>query len=144
MNARGSDHAATAVATDAVSTDHVSTDDVLTGDVLTDDGSLDQLATALADGTRRGLLRLVVDAERSAGQLAAEFPAISRPAVSQHLRVLRDAGLVSVRSEGNRRLYRARVETLAPVSDFIDDMWSNGLRDLKRVAEERERTEPAR
>src|SRR4051812_38707146 len=107
---------------------------------------IDAVAHALADGTRRGLLRLVRDDERSAGELAAEFPHISRPAVSQHLRVLHDAGLVSIRPNGNRRLYRARTEALADMWDFIDDMWTDHLGRLKRAAERAEwaeRTERA-
>lgn len=103
---------------------------------------LDLLAGALADGTRRGLLRLVRDGERSAGELAASFPAISRPAVSQHLGVLQRAGLVSARADGNRRMYRAHAEALAPVSSFVDEMWSNRLQQLKRAAEAAERGEP--
>lgn len=97
------------------------------------------VVAALADGTRRRLLRLVRSDELSAGSLAAEFPTISRPAVSQHLRVLHDAGLVDVRAVGNRRLYRARAEALAPVSQFIDDMWGDRLQRLKTVAEARDR-----
>jgi|SRR5688500_15169580 len=96
---------------------------------------LDLVAGALADRTRRGLLRLVRDHESSAGELASAFPAISRPAVSQHLKVLHDAGLVSVRSDGNRRLYRARAEGLAPVSRFVDEMWASRLPRLKLAAE---------
>jgi DNA-binding transcriptional ArsR family regulator len=99
---------------------------------------LDRIAAALADGTRRGLLRLVRDSEASAGELALAFPAISRPAVSQHLKVLHDAGLVSVRSEGNRRMYRAQPEALAPVSRFVDDMWAARLPRLKHAAEQAE------
>lgn len=101
---------------------------------------LDVVAHALADGTRRGLLRLVRDDERAAGDLAAAFPRISRPAVSQHLRVLHEAGLVSIRPDGNRRLYRARGDGLAPVSQFIDDMWTDRLGKLKRAAERAERS----
>jgi DNA-binding transcriptional ArsR family regulator len=96
---------------------------------------MDRVAHALADGTRRGLLRLVRDGERAAGDLAAEFGDMSRPAVSQHLRVLHDAGLVDVRRDGNRRMYRARVEGLSDVWQYIDDMWSARLRTLKRVVE---------
>ncbi len=101
----------------------------------TADTALDSIAAALSDTTRRNLLRLVRHDERSAGALAAEFPHISRPAVSQHLRVLHDAGLVHVRPDGNRRMYRARAEALAPVSRFIDEMWDDRLRRLKQVAE---------
>jgi len=96
---------------------------------------LDEVVGALADRTRRELLRLVRVDERSAGSLAAAFPEISRPAVSQHLRVLHEAGLVSVRPDGPRRLYRASAEALAPVSKFIDDMWGDRLQRLKRAAE---------
>lgn len=99
---------------------------------------LDRIASALADRTRRGLLRLVRDDESSAGDLASAFPAISRPAVSQHLKVLHEAGLVSVRSDGNRRMYRARAEALAPVSRFVDDMWASRLPRLKLAAERAE------
>lgn len=99
---------------------------------------LDRIAGALADRTRRGLLRLVRDGESSAGELASAFPTISRPAVSQHLKVLHDAGLVSVRSEGNRRMYRARAEALAPVSRFVDEMWATRLPQLKLAAERAE------
>ncbi len=100
-----------------------------------DDRVLDSITAALSDMTRRGLLRLVRHDEHSAGSLAAAFPHISRPAVSQHLRVLHDAGLVDVRPDGNRRMYRARTEALAPVSRFIDEMWDDRLRRLKRAAE---------
>ena len=88
----------------------------------------------MADRTRRGLLRLVRDDERAAGELANEFPDISRPAVSQHLRVLHQAGLVSIRPDGQRRLYRARTEALSPMWDFIDDMWADKLTRLKHAA----------
>lgn len=100
---------------------------------------LDSAAHALADGTRRALLRLVRDDERAAGELASAFPQISRPAVSQHLRVLHQAGLVSIRPDGNRRLYRAREEGLAEVWQFIDEMWTDKLAKLKRAAERAER-----
>ncbi len=103
---------------------------------------IDAVAHALADGTRRGLLRLVRDGERAAGDLAAAFPLISRPAVSQHLRVLHDAGLVSIRPDGNRRYYRARQEGLAEVWKYIDEMWSERLSKLKEVAERADRADP--
>lgn len=108
-----------------------------------DERELDSLAAALADSTRRGLLRLVRHDERSAGTLAEAFPGISRPAVSQHLRVLHDAGLVEVRPDGNRRMYRARAEALAPVSRFIDEMWDDRLGRLKRAAEQLENGGPS-
>ena len=106
---------------------------------MSDEVALDAITNALSDTTRRRLLRLIRHDECSAGALAVEFPHISRPAVSQHLRVLHDAGLVDVRPDGNRRMYRARAEALAPVSRFIDEMWDDRLPQLKRVAERIER-----
>jgi len=100
---------------------------------------LDAVAHTLADGTRRRLLRLVRDDEWPAGELAAAIPGMSRPAVSQHLRVLHEAGLVSVRPDGNRRFYRARGEGLADVWRFVDEMWSDRLARLKVAAERAER-----
>lgn len=105
----------------------------MTDHAVSDD--LEAVTSALADGTRRSLLRLVRDREASAGELADAFPAISRPAVSQHLRVLERAGLVAVRPCGSRRLYRARREGLLPVTRFVDEMWGRGLDRLKAVAE---------
>ena len=78
------------------------------------------------------------DDERAAGELAAAFPQISRPAVSQHLRVLRDAGLVHVRAEGKQRLYRAHADGLSGVGGFIEEMWADRLARLKEAAERAE------
>ncbi len=103
---------------------------------------VDRAAHALADRTRRGLLRLVRDGERSAGELAAAFSEMSRPAVSQHLRVLSEAGLVTTRRDGNRRLYRARADGLTEVWRFIDEMWTDRLARLKDAAEAAQRGEP--
>jgi DNA-binding transcriptional ArsR family regulator len=100
---------------------------------------IDLVAQALADGTRRELLQLVHSDEQPAGELAARFPQMSRPAVSQHLRVLQDAGLVTVRPDGNRRLYRARPEGLTEMWQYVDAMWSSKLARLKEVAEDTER-----
>jgi DNA-binding transcriptional ArsR family regulator len=99
---------------------------------------IDVVAQALADNTRRSILRLVRDDERSAGDIAAEFPTISRPAVSQHLGVLHDAGLVSVRRDGNHRMYRTRTEGLAEMWRYIDEMWTDRLARLKLAAERAE------
>jgi len=84
----------------------------------------------------------VRDEERSAGELAAQFPEISRPAVSQHLRVLHDAGLVEARRDGNRRLYRARPEGLEEAWSFIELMWQGSLQRLKLAAERAEANRP--
>src|SRR5437764_14803839 len=88
---------------------------------------LDSVAHALADGTRRGLLRLARDSQRPAGELAAAFPRMSRPAVSQHLRVLHDARLVSIRPDGNRRFYRARAEGRSEAWQFVHALWTDRL-----------------
>ena len=100
----------------------------------------DAALRAVADPTRRQILRLVRDGELAAGALANHFPAMSRPAVSQHLRVLADAGLVEVRPHGNMRLYRLRREGLAGVAEFVDEMWADNLARLKVAAEQRQRS----
>jgi DNA-binding transcriptional ArsR family regulator len=102
---------------------------------------LDATAHAMADATRRSILRLVRDGEVAAGEVATHFPQVSRPAVSQHLRVLERADLVSVRREGKRRLYRANVDGLTGLRDFIDDMWSDRLDRLRIAAERAQREE---
>jgi DNA-binding transcriptional ArsR family regulator len=89
---------------------------------------------ALSDPGRRRILALVRDEEHSAGEIAAEFT-VSWPAVSQHLRVLKEAGLVTERREGTRRLYRARPEGLDDVRAFLDEFWDNKLERLKREVE---------
>jgi DNA-binding transcriptional ArsR family regulator len=93
---------------------------------------------ALAEPRRRRILSLVRDGELSAGAIAAHFE-ISRPAVSQHLTVLREAGLVDERRNGTRRLYRARPEGLAELKAFLDGFWDDRLEVLKREAEREER-----
>ena len=96
---------------------------------------LDACAHTMADPTRRHLLRLVRDEEVGAGELARQFPQVSRPAVSQHLRVLERADLVTVRRDGNRRLYRANPSATNELRDFIDDLWTDRLQRLKGAAE---------
>lgn len=105
---------------------------------------MDDALKAVADPTRRAILRLVRDDEMPAGELATRFPSISRPAVSQHLRVLTDAGLVDVRADGNRRLYRLRPDGLRDARTFLDEMWSDRLTLLKNAAEREEWTERTR
>jgi DNA-binding transcriptional ArsR family regulator len=92
-------------------------------------------AAAIADPTRRRVLELVRDAEVPAGEIAAQFP-VSRPAVSRHLRVLREAGLVQERRVGRERLYRADPEPLAELREWLDGYWAGRLDALKRLAEE--------
>ena len=106
--------------------------------------AINGVAQALSDGTRRSILRLVRDAERSAGDLAGEFPTMSRPAVSQHLRVLHETGLVTVRSDGSRRMYAARTEGLADIWHYLDEMWTDRLGRLKAAAEHAQSSEHAR
>jgi DNA-binding transcriptional ArsR family regulator len=105
---------------------------------------MDEALRAVADPTRRAILVLVRDGELAAGTIARQFPSISRPAVSQHLRVLVDAGLLDVRADGNRRLYRGRREGLRDAATFLQEMWSDGLGRLTRAAEREEWPERAR
>ena len=105
---------------------------------------MDEALRAVADPTRRAILRLVRDGELAAGEIAGHFPAISRPAVSQHLRVLADAGLVAVRPDGNRRLYRWRPEGMKDAAMFVEEMWSDRLARLKAAAEREEWPERGR
>jgi DNA-binding transcriptional ArsR family regulator len=93
---------------------------------------------AVAEPRRREILRLVWDAERSAGDVAAHFD-VTFGAVSQHLAVLRKAGLVSVRKDGNRRLYRADRAALGPLATWLESMWSAELDTLAALAEQVER-----
>jgi DNA-binding transcriptional ArsR family regulator len=94
-----------------------------------------EAAAAIADPIRRRVLELVRDREIPAGELAAQFD-VSRPAVSRHLRVLRDAGLVHERRDGRLRLYRADPAPLAELREWLDGYWSGRLEALKRAAEE--------
>jgi DNA-binding transcriptional ArsR family regulator len=96
---------------------------------------MEAAAAAIADPTRRRVLELVRDRELAAGEIAGEF-AISRPAVSRHLRVLRTAGLVTERRDGRLRLYRADPGPLAELSRWLDDYWTGRLAALKALAEE--------
>ena len=105
---------------------------------------MDDALRAVADPTRRAILRLVRDGELAAGEIATHFPSMSRPAVSQHLRVLADSGLVEVRPDGNRRMYRWRREGLRDAVVFLDEMWSDKLARLKIAAEREEWPERTR
>ena len=99
---------------------------------------MEEALRAIAEPRRRAILRLVWDAELSAGQIASQF-AVTRPAVSQHLRVLKDAGLVTERREGTWRYYRARPEGLAELRTFLEGFWDDQLHHLKIAAEREER-----
>jgi DNA-binding transcriptional ArsR family regulator len=100
--------------------------------------AIDEAIVALSHPSRRELLRLCVDGERSAGELG-DLIRLRQPATSQHLRVLRDAGLLTVRKDGNRRLYRVDFERLGEVRTALDALWSSRLPALKRAAEARAR-----
>ena len=93
---------------------------------------------AIAEPRRRSILRLVADRELSAGEIAAQFD-VTRPAVSQHLTVLREAGLLAERRDGTRRLYRVRPEGLADLRAFLSEFWDERLDALKEAAETEER-----
>jgi len=92
---------------------------------------------AIAEPRRRAILSLVREGELSAGEIASHFE-VTRPAVSQHLNVLKEAGLVSERRNGTRRLYRARPEGLVELRDFLNGFWDVRLEALKREAEKEE------
>src|ERR671933_1504559 len=92
---------------------------------------------AIAAPRRRQILSLVRDEERSAGDIATHFD-VTRPAISQHLNVLKEAGLVSERRNGTQRLYRARPEGLTELREFLQEFWDERLTALKREAEREE------
>jgi DNA-binding transcriptional ArsR family regulator len=98
---------------------------------------------AIAEPRRRQILALVRDEELAAGEIAAHFD-VTRPAVSQHLNVLKEAGLVSERRNGTRRLYRARPEGLAELKVYLEGFWDDRLGALKREAEQEERKKHGR
>ena len=93
---------------------------------------------AIAAPRRRQILSLVRDGELTAGEIASHFD-VTRPAISQHLNVLKEAGLVNERRNGTRRLYRARPEGLTELKDFLEGFWDARLQALKREAEKEER-----
>lgn len=89
--------------------------------------------SALADPTRRAIFERLASGPQAVGDLAGEFP-VSRPAVSQHLRVLKDAGLVADRREGNRRLYRVDPQGVEAMRAYLDSFWSDALAAFERAA----------
>ncbi len=102
---------------------------------------MDTALHALAEPRRRAILNIVKDDEKAAGEIAAYFD-VTRPAISQHLKVLKDAGLLDERRDGTRRLYKARRDGLREVRDYLETFWTDRLLDLKRVAEQEERSRP--
>lgn len=93
---------------------------------------------ALTEPRRRDILHLVRDGELTSSAIASHFD-ISAPAVSQHLKVLEESGLVVVRREGTKRYYRIRREGFADLKGYIDRFWDDSLLQLKEAAEEEER-----
>ncbi|MCH8088596.1 MAG: helix-turn-helix transcriptional regulator [Chloroflexi bacterium] len=100
---------------------------------------VDLALRAIVEPRRREILRLVQSSELSAGEIAAHFT-VTRPAISQHLRVLTQAGLLAVRRDGTRRIYRTRPEGLEEVRRFLEQFWQDSLERLKEAAEAEERS----
>ena len=91
--------------------------------------------SVLADGTRRAIVGRLAEGPQAVGQLAAGLP-VSRSAVSQHLKVLKDAGLVSERAVGTRRVYRLNATAVAALRDQLDTFWQRALASYVDVAEQ--------
>ena len=89
---------------------------------------------ALSEPRRRAILRLVANDELSAGEIAGTFE-VTRPAVSQHLTILKEVGLLTERREGTRRLYRGRRAALAELQAALNDIWGSSLERGKALAE---------
>ena len=90
---------------------------------------------ALGDPTRRAIFECLARGPKSVGQIAGEVP-VSRPAVSQHLRVLKDAGLVSARADGNRRIYRMDPSGIEHLRAYLDFFWNQALAAFKTAVEQ--------
>jgi DNA-binding transcriptional ArsR family regulator len=101
---------------------------------------MDAALKALAEPRRREILRLVWSQELPATQIAEHFGDVTRPAISQHLAVLRHANLVTERREGTRRLYHADREQFSQLHKFLDGFWTNNLERLRDLAEFAEQT----
>ena len=89
---------------------------------------------ALGDGTRRAILARLLDGPLPVGELAREFP-VSRPAISQHLRVLKDARLVTDRADGTRRVYTLNPDAFESLREYFDQFWNHALAAFKRTVE---------
>ena len=96
--------------------------------------AIDATLGAIVEPNRRAILQLVVDKEMAAGEIASHF-SVTRPAISQHLTILREAGLLVERREGTRRLYRLRLEGLAELRTFLAELWPDALQRFKAAAE---------
>jgi DNA-binding transcriptional ArsR family regulator len=98
----------------------------------------DRIFAALADPTRRQLFERVAEQPQSVGALARQLP-VSRPAVSQHLRILKDAGLVSDEARGTSRIYRIDPKGLGPMRRWLDEQWERSLANFKALAEQEDK-----
>ena len=105
---------------------------------------MDAALKALAEPRRREILRLVWQEELAATDIADHFREVTRSAISQHLGVLKAAGLVSERRDGTRRLYRAQQDEMRKLRAFLDDYWTTGLERLRDVAEAAQREKEKR
>ena len=95
---------------------------------------IDTALRAVADPTRRTILRLVRDTERPAGEIAGYFPTISRPAVSRHLRLLKRAGLVVEKPRGTRRIYQLHDQGVEAVREYVERVWGEAATRFRLVA----------
>jgi DNA-binding transcriptional ArsR family regulator len=89
---------------------------------------------ALSDATRRQIFEILSVGPSSVGDIARRLP-VTRPAVSQHLRVLKDAGLVTLRTEGTRNIYQLDPKGVAALRDYLDSLWKTSLDQFKKQAE---------
>jgi DNA-binding transcriptional ArsR family regulator len=94
--------------------------------------------TALGDPTRRAIFERLADRPRAVGELASELP-VSRPAVSQHLKVLKDAGLLIDQRAGTRRIYRLDPDGVGALRAYLDQFWNSALAAYKQAVEQREK-----
>jgi DNA-binding transcriptional ArsR family regulator len=97
--------------------------------------TLDDPIRALAEPKRRAILELIANEELSAGEIAEHFD-VTRPAVSQHLTVLKSAGLIAERRDGTKRLYRIEPEGISELRQFVENLWSSTLDTARRLVEE--------
>ena len=99
---------------------------------------VDRVLQAIAEPHRREILILLQNSELSASEIAAHFTDVTRPAISQHLMLLAQVGLVTMRRQGTKRLYRTRPEGLEDLRRFLESFWDEQLRVLKHAAETEE------
>jgi DNA-binding transcriptional ArsR family regulator len=97
--------------------------------------------SALADGTRRAIVDRLAEGPQAVGQLAAQLP-VTRSAVSQHLKILKDAGLVSEHAVGTRRIYRLNPTAVAALRDQLDTFWQRALNNYVDIAEQATKENP--